>query len=256
MWEFTLFQYASVVGVLFAGGIVQGAIGFAAGVFGIPLMLFVGLTLPQAVAINLISAILQNGLGAYTLRHGTEYRDTIWPIIIRLVTLPLGTWALFSAQLFDPDEIKQIVGFVLVGVLVIQWVFQVKPQEHVSMRWTVVAFGASGFLAGFCGMGGPLMAIWVMAHDWKAERSRGFFFFLFLTTLTPQALVLLFAFGNQVVEGFLFGFLVLPISLSGGWLGLKLGSRLKRKGLRQLVYMILMLVALRAIATPFFSTTS
>ena len=105
-------------------------------------------------------------------------------------------------------------------------------------------------------MGGPLMAIWVMAHDWKAERSRGFFFILFLTTLTPQALVLLFAFGDQVVEGFLFGFVVLPISLSGGWLGLKLGSRLKRKGLRQLVYMILILVALRAIATPFFSGTS
>ncbi len=256
MWELTLFQYAAIVGILFAGGIVQGAIGFAAGVFGIPLMLFSGLTLPQAVAINLISTILQNGLGAYTLRHGTEYRDTIWPIIIRLITLPLGTWALFSAQLLDQDQIKQIVGFVLVGVLVLQWVFKVKPQEHVSMRWTVVAFGSSGFLAGFCGMGGALMALWVMAHDWKAERSRGFFFFIFLTTLTPQALVLLFAFGNQATEAFLFGCLVLPISLCGGWLGLKLGSRLKRKGLRQLVYLILVLVALRAIATPFFSTTS
>ena len=37
------------------------------------------------------------------------------------------------------------------------------------------------FLLGLCGMGGPVMVLWVLAHDWPMNKARAFLFFLFTT---------------------------------------------------------------------------
>jgi len=244
-------QTVEVLLVLFASGIVQGSIGFAAGVFGIPLLLLVGLELPVAVAVSLIPGILQNALGVYTLRGHIHYREAIWPALLRFSLLPVGIWALWQMQSWSPDHVKQVVGFVLLCVLLARWVLRVLPQESVHFGWTVLAFSASGFLAGVCGMGGPFMALWVLAHKWSPPRARGFLFLLFLVTLIPHAVLLPLIVGGPVAYAYLFSLAALPICLGGVWVGFFIGNRLRPAGLRRLVNAVLLLIAFRAILGPF-----
>ena len=55
-----LTQYLLVSLILFASSVVQGAVGFASGLFGIPLLMLTGISLPDAVAISLVAAAVQN----------------------------------------------------------------------------------------------------------------------------------------------------------------------------------------------------
>jgi uncharacterized membrane protein YfcA len=215
--------------------------------------LLVGLSLPQAIAVNIVSNLPQNGLAAYRLRHDIHYRDTLGPVILRLISLPIGLWALWQAHSIDPHQIKRVVGIILIIILVAQWLVQVEPRKKLHPAWTLVAFLSSGFLAGFCSMGGAFIALWVVAHDWSTNRSRGFMFFMFLISLGPQALLLLGVFRNEVSAACGLALAALPVSMTGTWLGLYLGGRLPRVALRRVVHAVLVLIALQAILAPFFS---
>ena len=45
-----------------------------------------------------------------------------------------------------------------------------------SFGQNTLTFTGSGVLAGLCGMGGPPLVLWAMAHDWPTQRIRGFLF--------------------------------------------------------------------------------
>lgn len=248
--QFTAAQYAEVGLIVFFGSIVQGTVGFAAGLFGIPLLLLAGLELPQAIMIVLIAGFGQNMLGSYKLWHAVEPRIALRPIVIRFAALPLGVGALYLLHGVGEQRIKQLVGLVLLAIVVLQLTLRVRPRARLHPAWEWVAFGASGFIAGMCAMGGPMIVLWVMAHDWPAERSRGFLFFVFAVTLVPQAVILWLVFGNQLVGAIELGLMGIVVMVAGTTLGLRIGHTLPRARLRRLTYILLVLVALSAILAP------
>src|SRR5262245_65622591 len=81
---FTFEQYAVVSLVLFFSSIVQGAVGFAAGLFGIPLLMLAGVTFPDAVAISLVAAAPQNIIPMWQLRREIDFRRAIKPMLIQI----------------------------------------------------------------------------------------------------------------------------------------------------------------------------
>ena len=250
MWELSAVQLANILLILFAGAMLQSAIGFAAGVFGIPLLMLVGLSLPEAVGISQLHSVMHCSVGVYTLRKDIQFRDTVLPLAVRLTMLPLGLCAMWYAGAIDQHLVKQIVGCILLVILAMLWGLRVQPRVSVPTVWTIVAFIFSGLIGGFCGMGGVFMALWVMAHDWSARRSRGFLMFLFLATLLPQAIAMLIVF-PKVAGAYQIGLAALPVALAGVWLGLALGNRLPRAALRRVVYGVLLLIAMCSIVSPF-----
>jgi len=250
MWELSAAQLVSVLLILFAGALLQSAIGFAAGSFGIPLMLLAGLSLPEAVGVSQLHSVMHCSVGAYTLRKDIVYRDLALPLVLRLAFLPVGLTAMFYVSAIDQDYVKQIVGGILLVILALLCGLRAQPRESVPLKWTLTAFIVSGFLGGFCGMGGVFMAVWVMAHDWEARRARGFMMFTFLATLLPQSIAILLVF-PKAAGAYLLGLAALPIALLGVLLGLSIGNRLPRDGLRRIVYVVLLLIAVRSIVQPF-----
>ena len=119
-------------------------------------------------------------------------------------------------------------------------------------RYSPKSFLSSGFLTGFCGMGGGLMALWVVAHRWNSQRSRGFLFVAFLTTLTPMFVIMLLLFREKILSAYLLGLTGIPIALVGAWIGFAIGDRLPRSMLQRLIYCVLLVVALRAVLIPIF----
>jgi uncharacterized protein len=248
---FTPTQYALVSLILFASSVVQGAVGFASGLFGIPLLMLTGVSLPEAVALSLVAAAVQNCIAAWQLRHDIDFRGTLRPLVIRLATLPLGVLVLHAVGQGSKDVASQIVGFVVLGIVLAQHVWRVRPQPQLAPAWEWLAFGMGGFLLGLCGMGGPAMALWVLAHDWPMNRARAFLYFISVTGIPAQAVLLWLAFGNAILQAMLLGLAVLPAVLVGLYAGLYLSRLIPDRVLRSLSLAVLLLIAASAIVMPY-----
>ncbi|WP_425616212.1 TSUP family transporter [Anatilimnocola sp. NA78] len=236
--------------ILLASSIVQGAVGFAGGLFGIPLLMLTGISLPEAVLINMVASLVQNALGAWRLRREIPLALAFRPSIIRLITLPLGVATLYWVGNANKDLASQVVGCIILLILAAQWLLSVPPQDHLHWAWEVVAFGMGGFLLGLCGMGGPMMVLWVMAHRWPIIRAKAFLYFIFATGMIPQAFFLWLFFGNSLFAALWLGLAGIPALVVGMLIGLKIGSHLPDHVVRRLTIGVLVLIAVSSILVP------
>jgi len=249
----TISQYLLVSLILFLSSVVQGSVGFAAGLFGIPLLMLTGISLPDAVAISIVASAAQNLVAAWQLRREIDFGLALRPSLIRLATLPLGAWILSLLAPDSKDLASQVVGVVVLAIVGVQSALRVQPQEKLHPAWEWIAFSVGGLLLGLCGMGGPPMVLWVMAHNWPMNRARAFLYFLFVTGMPPQALVMWLLFGNEILGAMLLGLVTLPAILAGLYLGLWLGRLMSDRVLRGLSWGMLVLIAISAIVMPYFS---
>lgn len=243
-------QYLTVFAILLASSVVQGAVGFAGGLFAIPLLMLTGISMPEAVSINMVASTVQNALGAWRLRREIDFRRAFRPTWLRFLALPFGVWLLYLVGNTSKDLASQVVGVVILGILATQWLLSVPPQDQLHWAWEIAAFLGGGFLLGFCGMGGPLMVLWVMAHRWPIIRAKAFLYYLFATGMIPQAFFLWFFFGNKIFVAFSLGALAIPALVIGMLIGLKIGSMLHDHVVRRLTIAILVLIAVSSIVLP------
>lgn len=236
--------------ILLASSLLQATIGFASGLLAIPLMLVVGMSLPEAVTVNLIASGIQNVVGAWRLREHVDFKQVTRPSLLRLVTLPLGVYLLHLSGSLAQDQVKQIIGLMILAAVIIQIAWQPQPREKLHQAWEWLAFSLSGVTLGFCGMGGPPMVLWVMAHNWSALRSRAFLFCVFASGVVPQGLLLYLVFGRDILPAALLGLAGIPVAYLGTVWGLYLGHRIPKPTLRTTAYGVLLLIAISAIAAP------
>ncbi len=247
---FTLLPMLTVAGILFASSLLQTIVGFGAGLLGIPLLMIAGFPPVQAVAIVTITSIIQSALGSYQLRRAIDLTDTRRPILIRLVMLPVGALLLWQLGQHSQQAVKQVIGVVLLLIVLIQWRLRIAPATKLHAGWQWFAFSSSGLLLGFCGMGGPVLGLWAVAHDWSPQRSRGFMFLVMLGGNVPLALIHMIIFGTLAGWGFAWGLYGLPWVFLGTLAGLSLGERVSKQGLRQLTLVVLALVGIQATVWP------
>lgn len=250
---FSLEQYVIVSVVLFFSSIVLGAVGFAAGLFGIPLLVISGVSFPEAVAISLVAAAPQNLIPTWQLRREIDFRKALRPMLIRYAFMPLGVFTLWLIGQSSKQTASQIVGFVVLGIVGLQLALRVKPQPRIHEAWEWLAFSLGGFLLGLCGMGGPVMVLWVLAHDWPMNKSRAFLFFLFTTGLPMQVLLMWSFFGGEVVDAMILSAAALPAVLVGLSVGLWLSRKISDQALRRLCVAVLIVIAVTAIISPYIS---
>ncbi len=250
--EFTLAHYVVVSLVLLASSVVQGAVGFAAGLFGIPLLVLCGVTFPDAVAISLVAAAPQNIIPTWQLRREIDFRRALKPILIRFGTLPIGVAALWFIGQTSKDLASQIVGVIVLVIVAVQRLWRVEPQPRLHPAWEWLAFGLAGFLLGLSGMGGPPMVLWVLAHDWPMNQARGFLYFIFSVGLVPQGILMWLFFGNEVLGAMLISAAAFPAIVAGLWVGLAIGKAVPDRILRTVSLGVLILIAASAIIAPYF----
>jgi uncharacterized membrane protein YfcA len=241
----------AVMGVILVMGIVQGSVAFAGGLIGIPLLSMAGLTLPEAVAVSIFCGIPQNLTGCWQLRKEIPWGRTLRPIAIRTLFLPLGILALHSLDETLRWTIDPAVGAVMLGLLGLLLFVHPEHKPEFPVKWEVLACSVSGFLVGFCGMGGPALVVWTLAHDWSATKTRGFLFAVYAANLLPQLGIYAVVWGPDLARAFAFGALGVPLSSAGMLLGLYVSRWISKKTLRRIAYGTILVTALLSIAQPF-----
>ncbi|WP_432798461.1 sulfite exporter TauE/SafE family protein [Poriferisphaera sp. WC338] len=247
---YDLQQFLMIGLALFGGCLLQSMVGFGLGMFAIPIMNFAGVNLPSCIALVLGIQIFQTGYSVYRHPGAASWRETLPLFYVRMVSLPLGVLLLWLMEAFDPQQIKQVVGGVLLVAVGMQWLIRPKPHEYLHWGWTVAAGSTSGIMAGMVGMGGPPVVLFVHAHDWSALKSRAFMWITFFQNIPVLILLLCVSFGVGVLWDFILGIVMFPIAFAAALVGHKIGRRLNRRRLKVVAYLLLTLIAVSAIVGP------
>lgn len=240
-------RYALIGLIIFLAGAAQSAVGFGYALFATPLLVWLGLPLQNVVTMVATCSMLQSMLGAYQLRSAVPWRPVWTATWLRVGFVVLGLTLLKRLAGLHIEQIRLSIGVILCLLVAMQLILRPRPAASLHWGWALLAFTGSGLLAGVCGMGGPPLVLWVMAHDWPPEKTRGFLFGAFATSIPPQLFFLSLTFGPAILWSAALGVALLPLVYLGSRVGLPLGSRMNRDKLRAVAYVILAAIGLSAI---------
>ena len=250
---YSLADIALIASIMTFGSLVQGAVGFASGLLGVPLLVLCGYSLPEAATVNLVSTSVQNVTGAWKLWPHLDSHELAFPVLIRSLAIPGGAYAAYLAdQRLDAAQAKQLIGAFLLVIIVLLWGFRIVPRDRLNLGWQSLAFSTSGFLMGFAAIGGAPMVIYVNSLTWSAHKSRAFLFFCSAACLPIAAVMFWVEHGRKILPAALTTLLVMPVILCGLWLGLLLGHRISKPLFRRVTYGLIFLIAVSAIVAPLF----
>jgi len=229
---------------------IQSAMGFAFSLFCIPLLLGVGLSLPQAIGVAVVPTLFQRVHMCIHLRRDIKWRKVLPLAPPALIGLPIGLWLLTLMVDLPPAYIKATVGAVILALVIVRVSVRIEPREHVHWAWGQMAGLSSGILRGIVNAGGPPMVLWTYAHKWTNPELRVSAVAVSLVSAPAQVALLWFEFGSgfPIVCGQTMA--LAPVTLLGGWAGVHLGHRIPPERLRPIAYTLLIVIGLKSVLAP------
>lgn len=219
--------------IICLAGVAQSAVGFGYALFATPLLVWIGMPLPDVITLVATCSLMQAIIGAWTLHAAIPWRLSLTATAIRLASLIIGLLLLKRLAGLNMDHIRAVIGGILCLLVAIQFLWRPHPVKAMHWGWGGFAFLGSGLLAGLCGMGGPPLVIWSMAHYWSTEKTRGFLFAVFATSIPVQIVLLSLTFGTSILWNAAIGVACMPLVYLGSVIGLPIGNRMAKDKLRR-----------------------
>jgi len=233
--------------IIFLAGMLQSIVGFGYALFATPLLVWIGMPLPSVITLVATCSMLQAMVGVRNLRAAVPWRLSLTATGVRFGGLILGLLLLKRLVVLDKDHIRAVIGAILCVLVAVQLLWRPHPVRKMHWSWAGLAFVGSGVLAGLCGMGGPPLVIWSMAHDWPTQKIRGFLFATFATSIPIQIVLLALTFGTPILWNAAIGIALLPLVYAGSTVGLPIGNRFAGPVLRRVAYAVLFATGISAI---------
>ena len=210
-----------------AAGILAGLTGGGGGMFFVPVLIFAGLPVVQALETSNLGILITSASGTLAnARHGlVPWRRVIWLGIPAIILAPIGAW--IALQL--PGKLL-ILGFILLNLTNIVLTGR-KPAEHehhaegkipTAVEYAATG-GSGGLLAGLFGIGGglivvPLQILWLSTPIKVAARAS-----LAVIMLSSAAAVV----GHAILDGNIHWTTGILLGI-GGIIGAPIGTLLLR----------------------------
>lgn len=233
------------------GALVQAAVGFGMALFMVPLLLWVGFALPEAVAMVIGAALLQTAYGTWTVRAAIRWREALSFTAIHWLFIPVGVLGMvLLSDRVEGATLKQAVGALILVLLVARVSLRPRPRAELHRGWTVLAAATTGTLAGLVGMPGPPMALYALAHEWDKDRFRGFLWSQFVLGLPVLLALLAWREGVAVLWFTALGLACLPLIGLGAKLGALISQRWERAQLQRAATILMFVIAAWSIVGP------
>lgn len=240
--------------VVFLGGFVQGAVGFAFSLIATPLLVLSGLPVVSSVLVVATSISIQSTTATVRLFRHVPWHDVLRAAAIRLIGLPLGLVSLLTLSRFGSDKIRMVLGGLVVATVIVLALRTRRPADHplLGRRTGLLAFLASGYLQGLASMGGPPMALWAMNQGWDQIRTRAFMLAQ-MSISAPLQVALLLVASTGASSGVLYGVATSPLIVLGTLLGVELGNRMRPRHLYWTMMGVLLATGLSSLLAPLLS---
>jgi uncharacterized protein len=228
--------------IVFAGSILQGAVGFGVGMLSAPLLVLID---PMLVPGPLLSAALVlTMLIAFRERRAIDFHGVGWALVGRVPGAIVGAAVV---AMVPPRQTSIVVGamvFIAVGIIASG------ASIPRTRRALLGAGGLSGFMATTASIGGPAIAI--LYQDESGKRIRGTLsgFFLVGLLVSLAALAVVGRFGTREMEASL---LLCPGALAGFFASARVARALDRGHTRTAVLVVSALAGLSALVEALVS---
>jgi len=228
----------------------QSAVGFAFGLFSVPLLMLSGLSVQKAVFLVALASALQSSMIVIKLRHAFRWREVWLMSLATVLTLPLGIWLLRLLAGHEKRVIRLWIGGILLVVVLLQLCLLVRPRERLHWGWDLLAAALGGILSGLLSIGGPPIVLWTHAHRWSNEKIRVILPALGLPVVPFKLVMFLATFGPSILPSLGEAVIYVPAIWAGVELGHAVGSRLPAAHLRVLAYVLLIFLCLSTMFGP------
>ena len=230
------------------GSLVQSILGFGMGIVSIPLLVWGGFSLPQAIVMVLPNVFLQTSMNCWQNRGHMPWREVGWFFLLRIISMPVGILLLRHMSASGQESTRQFLGFSVIAILLFQQTQRFTSGRPGGIGGMIAAGTASGFFAGLIGMGGPPLILWALRReDWGQQRQRSFLWFTFLLIVPWQILMMLLSFEGKLENAVILGLAVSPLVLLVAWFGAHYGNALSNDRVRWLMQIFLLLIAAQLI---------
>ncbi len=230
-------DYVAIGGIALVGCFLQSAcgIGYA--------MLFMGLApliIPFKVAsvLEVLTAFAFVLYLAIRLRRHIRPRLIVWPLIASTITSTLGV-ALLSVA--GDAWLRRAVGVALLLAAAVFFGFSARHKLRATPLSGLIVGAISGFTGGLVNIGGPPMAIYLLAvADTKEEYNASIQCYFVLTTVYIFAMHLLH--GNVTAQVWQYSIPAFAGVALGSYFGLKMFHRLPVARIKQGVYLLMAVI--------------
>ncbi|MDA0321468.1 MAG: sulfite exporter TauE/SafE family protein [Verrucomicrobia bacterium] len=245
-------QILVALGALFMlSAFVQGVIGFGFALLALPVMLGLGLSLPQAVLTVTIGASVQMGWAAFAMRDSIPWRRLAPVCIVAMLTTPIGIWLLQFVSTQGTSIVRQVIGGIILLVVTAWWTIRPKPRAKLGWGWDLLAGVISGVLGGLASVAGTSLIVWTHAHKWTNQEYRvAPVATMFPRSLLQIGLMLAMMPGEALGPAIPSALLLVPGTILGAILGVHFGHRLSVPLLRVLVSLALVIMGLSSLLGP------
>ncbi len=231
-----------VFGVSLLGAFLQVHIGIGFGIVG---MMFFPLLfpVPQAVALNLTIATASAAYLTYKYWKHIRWKTISAVIAIAVVCSVFAT--IFSLGVKD-GTLKIVLGVVLIALSIYFTAFADKVKIRPTLRNSVICGAATGIGNGLFGVGGPPVALYLIASIGEKlpylASLQIFFLIINIATLTTRAFT--GAYNWEIVKLVPFGWAAVAV---GTWLGIRTLDKVPENVMKRMVYICIGIAGLLAI---------
>jgi len=236
-----------VLVIICLGALLQSAVGFGIALFTTPLLVYLGMSLPQAIALVATCSFFQSAMGAKSLSSTIPWKLTFTAIPVSSLFCIIGIFILKWLSSLSPDDILFWIGAILCLLVLLKITIKIRTYDKIHWGWGAIAFSLSGLISGICGMGGPPLVIWTLFHNWSVKKIRGFLFSVFMGGTPIYLIVLFLMFGNKILWSMAIGVMLFPAILVGTFLGLYIGNRMSKKVLLIVAYSTLFIIGIKSV---------
>lgn len=222
--------------IVILAGITRGFTGFAAGLVNIALLtLLYGPV--EAIGLASLFGIISSLMLLRKTAHQINWSDTAPLCAAIVVTTPLGAMLLFVAE---TTFVKPTIGaFIIASGLALFFGWKYSGPRN---GYAATAVGAAcGGLFGFAGSGGPLMVFYYLATPEPAPVQRANI--AATVTVLSVIMVLSLLYGGGIgLETFLRAALLVPGTIIGTWVGMRLFEIAPQKLYRTVAQIVLIAI--------------
>jgi len=240
-----------IVLILFSAAFVQSVAGFGYGLVAVPLLTAFCMAPEIALPLSAVTAISQSLYGVIRFRKELDFRGILPYSLSCNAGMIVGVLILKALTSFNADLFGVIIGGLLLMIVAAKALIRPVPGDAVSRPLGIAVVFLGGFICGLAGVGGPIIVLWTMAHNWDNRRIRGTLWSIFLFMTVFQIVMYIIVFGNDALQGFVSGLVIIPVVLLAAYTGLKAGNRLNKITFSFIVTGIIVLAAVFSIVKPY-----
>jgi len=214
--------------ITFAGGFVQGCLGFGLGLICVPPLMMMFPVVMVIPMVNALSVVLSIPLGWHARRHLKP--GLVFPLIgASVLGLPLG---IYLSKSLDGPGFKVGIGVFLVllaGILISGWKHPVKNQ-----RAAILPIGfVSGVLHTTISISGPPIILFLASQDTRKEIFRANLL-IYFAVISGVATITYFVIGAYTTEMFKLMSVYIVGTILGAVVGTRVSQRIPQGGFERL----------------------